>query len=674
MTKILVVDDEKSIRTTLREFLTDEDYEVGLAEDANQAMETLAREEFDVVLVDIIMPRITGVGLLKIIKRTSPQTQVILMTGEPTVETAAEAVRAGAFDYLAKPVTKEQLLKTVGNATTVKLLDDERRRLTEENRQHRENLERLVEERTAALHESQERMELALAGAALGTWDWNVRTGEMAFNARWAEMLGYELAEIEPHLRGWQKLVYPDDLAGAEAILNAHLEGKTDFCESEHRLRHKSGNWIWVLRKGRVIERDTDGKPLRACGTILDITEHKRAEEERLELEAKLRQSQKMEAVGQLAGGVAHDFNNILTTILGNVEVSIDGLRRELGADHCAVRSMEDIEKAGQRAATLTRQLLTFSRQDVVRPEALDLNHILSDLDKMLQRLIPEDIALKTVTDPKLRPVRADAGQLEQVIVNLAINAADAMPDGGTLTLETQNVTLDEDYAFSRADVQPGPYVMLAVSDTGHGMDAAIRDRIFEPFFTTKPLDKGTGLGLATVHGIVTQSGAHIFPYSEPGHGTTFKVYLPAIGSTLTDKSAMSQPTVSPRGHETVLLCEDDRPVRELIARLLRNAGYTVMAAGNGHEAVEAAQVHAGSIDLLMTDVIMPDMNGRALSQQLLDTIPDLPTLFISGYTASVIAHHGVLDEGVEFLEKPFTQRGLLAKVRAVLGRAQPQA
>ena len=398
-----------------------------------------------------------------------------------------------------------------------------------------------------------------------------------------------------------------------------------------------------------------------------DITERKRAEEEREKLEAQLRQSQKLEAVGQLAGGVAHDFNNILTAILGNVELSMDSVRSELGADHGVVHSMEQIEKAAQRASALTRQLLAFSRRDVVQPRALSMNSILADLDKMLRWLITENIALDTITDPGLKSVWADAGRVEQVIVNLVVNAVQAMPDGGRLTLETQNVVLDEDYARSHAETQPGPYVLLAVIDTGCGMDAATRERIFEPFFTTKSMDRGTGLGLATVHGIVKQSGGHIFVYSEPGHGSTFKVYLPAIEAAPAEQTPTARPDAAPRGDETVLLCEDDRPVCELIAEALRTAGYTVVTAGTGQEGLAAAEAHASSIDLLITDVIMPDMNGRALSERLVAVRPDLPTLFISGYTSNVIAHHGVLDEGVEFLEKPFTRQSLLTKVRTVL-------
>jgi len=407
---------------------------------------------------------------------------------------------------------------------------------------------------------------------------------------------------------------------------------------------------------------------------ILDITDRRRAEAKREELEAQLRQAHKLEAVGQMAGGVAHDFNNILTAILGNVELSMDSVRRELGPDHGVVQAMEHIEKAAHRASALTRQLLTFSRRDVMHPEVLNLNRILADLDNMLRRLITEDIALETLTDSALQSVRADAGQLEQVIINLVVNAADAMPDGGRLTLTTRNVTLDDDTTYKHAEAQSGPYVLLAVSDTGHGMDAATRERIFDPFFTTKAVGKGTGLGLATVHGIVKQSAGHIRVLSEPGHGSTFEVYFPAVEATPTDTTPASQPDASPRGQGTILLCEDDHPVCDLIAQTLESAGYTVVTANSGREGIDAAQAHNGPIDLLITDVMMPDMNGRVLSERLRATFPGLPILFISGYTANVIAHHGMLEEGVEFLEKPFTGQSLLTKVRAVLSkvRAKP--
>ena len=411
------------------------------------------------------------------------------------------------------------------------------------------------------------------------------------------------------------------------------------------------------------------GRPF-TISIVTDITERKRIEAERRELEAQLRQSQKLEAVGQLAGGVAHDFNNLLTAILGNVELSMDSVRGVLGPDHGAVKSIEQIEKAAQRASALTRQLLTFSRRGVSQPRVVCLNDILKDVDPMLRRLISESIAVASILDPTLRSVRADAGQLEQVIVNLVVNAGQAMPDGGQLTLETRNAVLDEEYVRSHAEARPGAYVVLAVSDTGYGMDKQTLERIFEPFFTTRSMEQGTGLGLATVHGIVKQSGGHVMVYSEPGRGSTFKVYLPAVDAVPEAPAHTAGADELGRGHETILLCEDDGPVRELIARSLQTAGYEVITAGNGQEGLDAAAAHTGPIHLLITDVIMPDLNGRALAERLMVTRGNVAVLYISGYTSNVIAHHGVLDDGVEFLEKPFTRQGLLRKVRDVLTRA----
>ena len=522
-----------------------------------------------------------------------------------------------------------------------------------------------------ALRRSEERLDLAIRGTSDGLWDAELDTGKEYWSPRFKELLGYDEDEIEATHDRFLSFLHPEDKTEVLEAIRLHLEENQPY-DREFRMQTKCGEYRWFQSRGEAL-RDEAGRPYRMAGSIRDITERKRAEEERRELEAQLRQSQKMEAIGQLAGGVAHDFNNLLTAILGNVELGMISVRRESRTDHSIVESLEEIEKAAHRASVLTRQLLAFSRRSVMQPEVLNLNHILEGLDEMLRRLITEDIALETVTDPQLKSVRADAGQLEQVIVNLLVNATHAMPKGGRLTLETRNVTLDDSYTTSHAEARHGPYVMLVVSDTGHGMDAATQERIFEPFFTTKPVGKGTGLGLATVHGIVKQSGGHIAVYSEPGRGTTFKIYLPAIEATPADQAPISDSDAPRRGRETVLLCEDDRSVCELIAEFLRTAGYTVITAANGREGLEAAQAHGGSIDLLITDVIMPGMNGRALSEQLRVTLPGLPTLFISGYTSDVIAHHGVLDEGVEFLEKPFTQKSLLAKVGAVLNRARSE-
>ena len=402
------------------------------------------------------------------------------------------------------------------------------------------------------------------------------------------------------------------------------------------------------------------------------ITERHVVERERERLEHQLRQSQKLEAVGQLAGGVAHDFNNILTAILGNVHLSMDSVRTALGTEHRAVQSMEQIEQAAQRAASLTRQLLTFSRRDVMQPKILNLNTLINELDPMLRRLITENITLTIHTDDDLQSIQADAGHIEQMIVNLVVNAVHAMPDGGTVTIETHNTLLTDQYASAHTDARPGPHVQLVVRDTGCGMDAETREHMFDPFYTTKPVDKGTGLGLATVHGIVKQCSGHIVVDSALGAGATFYIYLPATSVSPSKKPALQEeePLLSAKS-KSVLLCEDDALVCDLIAKSLRSAGYDVVTAENGETGIQVAKTHTGSIDLLITDVIMPDMNGRAMAERVQTIRPGLPTLFISGYTADVIAQHGVLDEHVDFLEKPFTRAGLLAKVRDLLKKSQ---
>jgi two-component system cell cycle sensor histidine kinase/response regulator CckA len=414
-------------------------------------------------------------------------------------------------------------------------------------------------------------------------------------------------------------------------------------------------------KTGRVLEVEIAAQPVQYCdqkaelAVILDITS-------RRELEEQLRQSQKMEAVGMLAGGVAHDFNNLLTIITGYSQLILNNLRPEDANRH----SVEQIMRAGERAAALTKQLLAFSRRQVLQPKVLDLNRLVGSLTAMLQRLIGEDVDLRLVLRPDIGRVHADPGQVEQVLMNLVVNARDAMPKGGVLTVETANVELDESYVSRHIEVKSGPYVMLAVSDNGAGMDEATRGRLFEPFFTTKAAGKGTGLGLSTVFGIVKQSGGSLQVYSEPGSGTSVKVFLPRIEQAVANDPE-AQRKVARRGHETVLLVEDDDMVRNLVRETLERDGYTVIDANSPVEARRASDKFEGTIHLLITDVIMPKTNGRELAEQLTRRRPNMKVLYMSGYTDSAIASSGVLERESAFLQKPFTPVALTGKVRDIL-------
>jgi signal transduction histidine kinase len=414
-----------------------------------------------------------------------------------------------------------------------------------------------------------------------------------------------------------------------------------------------------LLRKdGTVITVETYARPLpegRMLGTARDVTE-------RLALEQQLRQAQKMEAVGRLAGGVAHDFNNLLTAIFGYADFAME----ELPATSSAREDIEEIRKAALRASTLTRQLLAFSRQQVLEPVVLNMNELVGDLNKMLRRLIGEDVELRQSLAADLGNVKADHGQLQQVLMNLVVNARDAMPTGGRLSIETANAELSRQYAEQHQPVIPGQYVMLAVSDTGTGMTPETKARIFEPFFTTKEKGKGTGLGLSTVYGIVKQSGGYVWVYSELGRGTTFKIYLPRVDEAAMEIAQRREPGTL-TGTETILLAEDDGTLRALAAEALAKLGYTVLAAANGPEALATAAAHTGPIHLLVTDVVMPGLSGRGVAQQLGEVRPDTRVLYISGYTDDAIVHHGMLAPGLSFLQKPFTPAALARKVREVL-------
>lgn len=433
--------------------------------------------------------------------------------------------------------------------------------------------------------------------------------------------------------------------------------------DEEMEIITAKGNRRWVRTIGQP-EWDSTGKMIRISGSFQDITDRKRDEKKRIELEEQLLASQKMEAIGSLAGGVAHDFNNLLSVILGYTGFAMEALREgdPLKDD------LSEVKKASEKAESLTRQLLAFSRKQVLQPVVLNLNQIATGLEKMLGRILGEDVDLVQQLAPDLGLVTADPSQIEQVLMNLVVNARDAMPQGGTLTIKTSNIEIDEEYASRHVTVSPGAYIQLAVTDTGCGMDAHTKARLFEPFFTTKPKGKGTGLGLSTVYGIVKQSGGDIWVYSEQGHGTTFKIYLPRDLSDLPTERGELPAVVTPTsGAETILLVDDEGALREVARRSLVAAGYTVLTAEDGNDALRIAARYAAEIHLLLTDVVMPGMNGRTTAHELVKMRPTIKVVYMSGYTDDAIMHHGVIDVGTHFIAKPFTSAGLTQKIREVL-------
>jgi two-component system cell cycle sensor histidine kinase/response regulator CckA len=476
-------------------------------------------------------------------------------------------------------------------------------------------------------------------------------------NKRLADMVGYTADELYGMRNA--DVTHPDDREVTAELFRRLVRGEVGDYKLEKRHVMKDGRTTWVNVNVTVL-RASSGAPLRTFATIEDITERKQAEQLQRDTEAQLRAAQKMEAVGRLAGGVAHDFNNLLSVILSYAEVAQSGLRSEdpLRAD------LHEIVRAAQRAEALTRQLLAFSRRQVLKPESIDLNGLVAGVTRMLARLIGEHIVLDVKPSTSVLPTRADRGQIEQVIMNLAVNARDAMPDGGKLTLSTENVELDDAQAASM-EIEPGEYVELAVADTGVGMDAATKARVFEPFFTTKAVGKGTGLGLATVYGIVRQSGGGISVESSPGAGATFRVYLKREEG-LEDVAPASVPyaPASP-GRETILVVEDEEALRNVIRRVLSSAGYEVIVASGAREALLECAERGREVNLVLTDVVMPGMNGRQLAEKLSPLCPSAKLVFMSGYNDEDIQRHDVLSQN--FLRKPFDRKTLTRKVRCAL-------
>jgi signal transduction histidine kinase/FixJ family two-component response regulator len=536
----------------------------------------------------------------------------------------------------------------------------------------KEGIEQTVAERTvdltreiterrqteALLLKSQSQLSQAQQIAKIGSWEWDIVRDEVSFSEETRCVYGFARNE-DFDMKKCLERVHPDDVERVKQALTESIQSQKSYV-CEHRALLPDGTIHVIQGRGEIVA-DELGRSVKLFGIVQNVTEAHRAQEALRFSEEQLRQSQKMEAVGRLAGGVAHDFNNLLTVINGYCAMALEK-KEEVEPVR---KNIEEIQKASERAASLTNQLLAFSRKQVLHPRVLQLNDVVQGMDKMLRRLIGEDVELSTTFDAALGNVKADPGQIEQVIMNLAINARDAMPRGGKLTVSTSNITIDQQTKFRNRTLDVGEYIMIAISDNGVGMTDEVKSHLFEPFFTTKGLGKGTGLGLATCYGIICQSGGDIRVYSEPNSGTTFKIYLPRTDAAPEPVSTVDSKTMS-AGTESILVVEDDPSVRKLSVIILRNCGYQVQESGNAFEALRFIKKNP-HFDLVITDVIMPQMSGKDLHDQIKSQLPHIKVLLMSGYTDDALAHHGVLDERLSFLEKPFSPAKLARKVREVL-------
>ena len=618
--------------------------DIVLVDDRNGFESALTREPFDLIISDYTLPLYDGITALKHALAAQPDVPVILISGTVGDEEAVKCLHIGATDYLLKA-----RLNRLGPAV--------RRAVQEaETRRARRGMEQALRVREQTLRENEERTSFALAAARTGVWEVELRTDRLTWSDSMAPLFGLTPDRAPATARDFLELIHPDDRGGAQTAVQSGIASGRD-CVMEFRAIWPDGSAHWVHGHAKA-SYDADGRPLRLRGIGMDI-------EERKSLEDQLRQAQKMEAIGQLAGGIAHDFNNVLTVILGFSDILIDGL----STDNPARADLLEIKRAGARAAGLTRQLLAFSRKQILQPSILNVNALIGGMEPMLRQLIAASIDLSISLDAPRPRIKMDPTQLEQILVNLAVNAADAMSGGGRLSIETTNIHLDERYPQGALLVGPGDYLTLSVRDTGGGMDQEISGRIFEPFFTTKEPGKGTGLGLATVYGIVKQSGGDICVDSALGSGTTFTIHLPLVeGEAASSLEPSADARDASRGAETILLVEDDEGVRLLSRITLERIGYRVLQASNPKEAAQVAGEFAGPIDLLLSDVIMPESDGLPLFDRLVAVRREVRVLYMSGYASEAIRHVLLADR--PFLQKPFSPQALSQKVREVLDAA----
>ncbi len=663
--KVVIADDAPAVRDRLSALVGEiQGIEiVGTAATGSEALALVEIHRPNVAILDIRMPEEGGIAVLQRIKSQKLGPIVIMLTNYDDKEYRAACLSAGAELFLDKSHGLDHLVPLIRG------LSKQFHALHTEITAHKQTSAAL-QQTSEQLQETMERLHLAVRGSTDGLWEvtfvpgkpWHDPAQPVWYSSRLREILGFEEHEFPDVLASWDAQLHPDDRVRVFAAVTAHLDRRTPRYDVEYRLFTKSGEPCWFHARGQALW-DESGHATRMAGSLNNITDRKL-------FEARLLQTQKMECLGQMAGGIAHDFNNVLTTILGYNDVLL-GL---LTPEDLRYDFVQETRKASEYAVAVTSQLLAFSRDQNHRLQVLDLNALVSNMSEMLCRSLGGHIELVTHLNPSLRPILSDSNQIQQVLMNLAINARDAMSLRGTLTIETDEVELDEAFALQHESISPGPYVMLAVADTGCGMDEETKLHIFEPFFTTKG-DRGTGLGLAIVYGIIKQSGGNIWVDSEPGRGTTFKIYFPRIPQSV-DKTAdsLSVQKAAPRGAETILLVDNDCAVRSMAKTVLQSLGYTVLEGSNVGEVQEILRKYHEPIHLLVTDVVMPKMLGREFAQKVLELRPGTKVIFMSGYTEAYATEQGLMDPDGPFVQKPFTIHSLASKIRAVLDTTTPVA
>ncbi len=634
--RLLIVEDSEHDAELLLWHLRREGFAISArrVDTAAAMQEALATESWDVVLSDYSMPHFSATAALALLRQSGYDTPFIIVSGTIGEETAIQALKAGANDYLLKG--------RIGRLAQA--IEREVRDVTERRRLHAT---------AAALSETRERMRFALEAAAVGTWEFDVATGTLVWSDIQERLHGVSAGGFGGTFEAFVDLIHPEDRQRVREDISRFLRGSTDW-RLEYRVIWPDGSQHWIASVGRTFQAAA-GEGMRAAGVCMDVTAFKHLEEQ-------FHQAQKMEAVGKLAGGVAHDFNNLLTIILGYCDMLTDRHHVE----PAAIEDLKEIRRAATSASLLTGRLLAFSRKQVLAPRVVDLNDILANLKNMLRRLIEESVRIEFRLSEDLAGIKVDAGQMEQVVLNLVVNARDAMPAGGTLTIETASIHLDDDYTRTHVGAQRGPHVLLAVTDTGVGLAPDARAHLFEPFFTTKSKGHGTGLGLATVYGIVKQSSGTIDVESEPGVGTTFRIYFPASSEQPTPVQSRAVAT-NLRGTETILVVEDEPTLRGLDQNILEHYGYRVLVAVDVAEALSLCANHPEHIHVVVTDVVLPDGSGRTIGDWVLRHRAGTKVIYMSGYTDDAIVRHGILNPGTLFLQKPFTSEELVRNVREIL-------